>query len=99
MSAEISEAGIQSGDLRKPVYCLGAEKITQVAKIQGMSVKYCYGDEIAKWNYIFPVYETLVCLNALFTFKIIISARRRFMTILETTVHAKQLLLFKKAGK
>lgn len=33
-----------------PVYCLGAEKITQVAKIQGMSVKYCYGDETAKWN-------------------------------------------------
>lgn len=32
------------------VYCLGAEKITQVAKLQGMSVKYCYGDEIAKWN-------------------------------------------------
>lgn len=33
-----------------PVYCLGAEKITQVSKIQGMSVKYAYGDEIAKWN-------------------------------------------------
>lgn len=33
-----------------PVYCLGAEKASQVAKIQGMSVKYCYGDEIAKWN-------------------------------------------------
>ncbi len=32
------------------VYCLGAEKISQVAKIQGMSVKYCYGDEVAKWN-------------------------------------------------
>ena len=32
------------------VYCLGAEKINQVAKIQGMSIKYCYGDEIAKWN-------------------------------------------------
>lgn len=32
------------------VYCLGAEKISQVAKIQGMSIKYCYGDEIAKWN-------------------------------------------------
>lgn len=31
------------------VYCLGAEKINQVGKIQGMSVKYCYGDEIAKW--------------------------------------------------
>jgi PBSX family phage terminase large subunit len=32
------------------VYCLGAEKISQVAKIQGASIKYCYGDEIAKWN-------------------------------------------------
>ncbi len=32
------------------VYCLGAEKISQVAKIQGSSIKYCYGDEIARWN-------------------------------------------------
>lgn len=32
------------------VYCLGAEKVTQVAKIQGSSIKYAYGDEIAKWN-------------------------------------------------
>lgn len=32
------------------VYCLGAEKISQVAKIQGSSIKYAYGDEIAKWN-------------------------------------------------
>lgn len=32
------------------VYCLGAEKISQVSKIQGTSIKYCYGDEIAKWN-------------------------------------------------
>lgn len=32
------------------VYCLGAEKVSQVAKIQGASVKYCYGDEVAKWN-------------------------------------------------
>ena len=32
------------------VYCLGAEKISQVAKIQGSSIKYCYGDEIAKWH-------------------------------------------------
>lgn len=31
-------------------YCLGAEKVSQVAKIQGASIKYCYGDEIAKWN-------------------------------------------------
>ena len=33
-----------------PVYCLGAEKASQVSKIQGMSIKYCYGDEIAKWS-------------------------------------------------
>ena len=33
-----------------PCYCLGAEKVSQVAKIQGSSVKYCYGDETAKWN-------------------------------------------------
>lgn len=32
------------------VYCLGAEKVSQVSKIQGSSIKYCYGDEIAKWN-------------------------------------------------
>lgn len=32
------------------VYCLGAEKISQVAKIQGASIKYAYGDEVAKWN-------------------------------------------------
>lgn len=32
------------------VYCLGAEKVSQVAKIQGASIKYAYGDEIAKWN-------------------------------------------------
>lgn len=27
-------------------YCLGAEKVSQVAKIQGSSIKYCYGDEM-----------------------------------------------------
>lgn len=32
------------------VYCLGAEKVNQVSKIQGTSIKYCYGDEVAKWN-------------------------------------------------
>lgn len=32
------------------VYCLGAEKISQVAKIQGASISYCYGDEVVKWN-------------------------------------------------
>ncbi|MDY4812394.1 MAG: terminase family protein [Ruminococcus sp.] len=34
----------------EPVYCLGAEKVSQVAKIQGASAKYVYGDEVAKWN-------------------------------------------------
>ncbi len=33
-----------------PVYCLGAEKRSQVSKLQGKSIKYCYGDEIARWN-------------------------------------------------
>lgn len=32
------------------VYCLGCEKVSQVAKIRGASVKYCYGDEVAEWN-------------------------------------------------
>ena len=32
------------------VYCLGAEKISQVSKLRGSSVKYCYGDEMADWN-------------------------------------------------
>ncbi len=32
------------------VWCLGAEKISQVAKIQGMSIKYVLGDECARWN-------------------------------------------------
>ena len=34
----------------EPVYCLGAENVSQVAKIQGSSIKYCYGDEMAKWH-------------------------------------------------
>jgi len=32
------------------VYCLGAEKSSQVAKLQGASIKYAYGDEVAKWH-------------------------------------------------
>lgn len=31
-------------------YALGAEKINQVSKIQGTSIKYCYGDEVTKWH-------------------------------------------------
>ena len=32
------------------IYCLGTEKVSQVAKVQGSSIKYAYGDEVAKWN-------------------------------------------------
>lgn len=32
------------------VYCLGCEKVNQISKVQGTSIKYAYGDEIAKWN-------------------------------------------------
>lgn len=31
-------------------FALGAEKITQVSKIRGASIKYCYGDEVADWS-------------------------------------------------
>ncbi len=31
------------------VYCLGADSVSQVDKIRGASVKYCYGDEVATW--------------------------------------------------
>lgn len=31
-------------------YALGAEKVTQLSKIRGASIKYCYGDEVADWS-------------------------------------------------
>lgn len=31
-------------------YALGAEKISQVSKLRGSSIKYCYGDEVADWS-------------------------------------------------
>lgn len=31
-------------------YCLGAEKVSQVSRIRGASIKYCYGDEVADWS-------------------------------------------------
>ena len=31
-------------------YALGAEKISQVSRLRGASVKYCYGDEVADWS-------------------------------------------------
>lgn len=32
------------------VHCLGAEKVSQVSKLRGASIKYCYGDEVADWH-------------------------------------------------
>jgi PBSX family phage terminase large subunit len=32
------------------IYCLGAEKVNQVSKIRGASIKYCYCDELAEYN-------------------------------------------------
>ena len=31
-------------------YAIGADKVSQVKRIQGASVKYCYGDEVATWS-------------------------------------------------
>lgn len=39
------------------VYVLGADKITSVAKIQGMTVEYAYGDEMTTWAE--PVFQML----------------------------------------
>ena len=33
-----------------PCYALGAEKASQVSKLRGASIKYCYGDEVADWS-------------------------------------------------
>lgn len=32
------------------VYCLGADKISQVDRLRGSSIKYCYGDEVVTWH-------------------------------------------------
>lgn len=39
------------------VYCLGADKANSVAKIQGMTVEYAYGDEMTTWAE--PVFQML----------------------------------------
>lgn len=32
------------------VYCLGADKVNQVDRLRGSSIKYCYGDEVVTWH-------------------------------------------------
>lgn len=34
----------------KRCHALGADKITQVSRLQGAGIEYCYGDEITTWN-------------------------------------------------
>lgn len=60
------EKHIEIGDIRndgscrmfgKKVYCFGADKVTSVSKIQGMTVEYAYGDEVTTWSQ--PVFEML----------------------------------------
>lgn len=34
----------------KKVHILGADKVSQVEKLQGAGVEYCYGDEVTTWN-------------------------------------------------
>ena len=31
-------------------YCLGADKVTQMDRLRGSSIKYCYGDEVVTWH-------------------------------------------------
>ena len=38
-------------------YCLGADKISQVDRLRGTSIKYCYGDEVVTWH--MDVFEML----------------------------------------
>lgn len=32
------------------VFCLGADKVNQVDRLRGSSIKYCYGDEVVTWH-------------------------------------------------
>ena len=32
------------------VYCMGADNVASVDKLRGMSIKWCYGDEITTWS-------------------------------------------------
>ena len=52
----------------KKVYCLGADKISQVTKIQGATIEYAYGDEITTWaQEVFEMLKSrLRCQNSCF---------------------------------
>lgn len=52
----------------KKAYCLGADKVNQVSKIQGSTIEYAYGDEVTTWNReVFEMLKSrLRCENSLF---------------------------------
>ncbi len=52
----------------KKVYCLGADKVNRVSKIQGSTIEYAYGDEVTTWNReVFEMLKSrLRCENSLF---------------------------------
>lgn len=52
----------------KKTYCLGADKVNQVTKIQGATIEYCYGDEVTTWHReIFEMLKSrLRCENSVF---------------------------------
>lgn len=49
-------------------YALGADKVTQVSKLQGAGIEYCYGDEVTTWNEdVFSMLKSrLSCENSCF---------------------------------
>lgn len=52
----------------RKAYCLGADKVNQVSKIQGATIEYAYGDEVTTWNReVFEMLKSrLRCKNSLF---------------------------------
>lgn len=52
----------------KKTYCLGADKVNQVSKIQGSTIEYAYGDEVTTWNReVFEMLKSrLRCENSIF---------------------------------
>lgn len=52
----------------RKVYCLGADKVNQVQRIQGATIEYCYGDEVTTWSQeVFEMLKSrLRCPNSCF---------------------------------
>ncbi len=52
----------------KKVFCFGADKVNSVAKIQGATIEYAYGDEVTTWSQeVFEMLKSrLRCENSVF---------------------------------